>query len=315
VTATFESFRGVNASVPIPFADGSPDYEAFGEYLEWLASQGVSGITVNADTSEGAHLEWRERIALVRTARTALDETIPVVSGLVASHTAQAVELGTELRGAGADGLLVFSPPAFIGDPLPDELVLDYFEAVAAVGLPLVAFSLTPRLGGTVLSPSALRRLGAAGLIAAVKEASFDPVVYLTSRDAVRSIERPIAFLTGCDNFIYESIVLGADGCLLGFSSLAAAQTVRLLELVNEGRLGDAESLNQECIAPLAQAIFAPPMRDSRARIKYGLSLLGLMDSTTVRRPLLELDENERAKLRVTLDNAGLTTVSEAPSR
>jgi 4-hydroxy-tetrahydrodipicolinate synthase len=251
---------------------------------------------------------------VVESAREAVGDELGVVSGLIASHTGQAVELARELKQAGADGLLVFSPPAFTGDPLPEELVMRYFAALAEVGLPLVAFNLTPKLGGTVLSPSTLRRLADQELIAAVKEASFDPVAYISSRDAVRSASRPVAFLTGCDNFIYESLLLGADGCLLGFSSLAAAQTVHLVELVAAGQVDEAEAFDRGCTAPLAAAMFSPPLRDSRARIKYGLKLLGLIESASVRPPLLPLDAQQEHAMKAAMEASGLYISQEVSS-
>jgi 4-hydroxy-tetrahydrodipicolinate synthase len=306
---------GVNASVPLPLTDDfQPDYAQFRRYLDWLRRQGVAAITVNADTGEGAHLDRDERLAVVESARDTVGDELGIVSGLVASHTAQAVGLARELADAGADGLLVFSPPAFTGDPLPEELVVGYFAALAEVGLPLVAFNLTPRLGGTVLSPSTLGRLADEGLIAALKEASFDSPAYIASRDALRSADGSVAFLTGSDNFIYESLLLGADGCLLGFASLAAAETVRLAELVAARRFDEAETFDRHCIAPLAAAMFAPPMRDSRARIKYGLRLLGVIGSDGVRPPLLGLGAEGARAMREAMETSGLLAAHGAIS-
>jgi 4-hydroxy-tetrahydrodipicolinate synthase len=301
------SFNGVNASVPLPLADdGRPDLDAFRRYLAWLEPQGIVGVTVNADTGEGAQLDRDERLAVVEAARATLAADVAVVSGLIATHTAQAVSLARDLKGAGADALLVFSPPAFVGTPLPEELVLGYFGAVAEAGAPLVAFNLTRDLGGTVLSPATLRRLADEGFIAALKEASFDPIAYIASRDAIRSSSREVAFLTGCDNFIFESLVLGADGCLLGFCALAAEQTRELMGLVAAGRVDEAEELNRRAIAPLATAMFAPAMRDSRVRIKEGLRLLGVLERTDVRPPLLPLAEADGRAMAAAMTSAGM---------
>jgi 4-hydroxy-tetrahydrodipicolinate synthase len=301
------NFHGVNASVPLPFdGRGRPDYDMFRSYLEWLTPQGIVGVTVNADTGEGAQLTRDERLAVVETARHVLDDDLCVVSGLIAASSEQGGQLAKDLARAGADALLVFSPPAFIGQPLPSALVCGYFEAIAQAGVPLVAFNLTPDLGGAVLCPGTLRELADRGLIAALKEASFDPVTYIASRDAIRSSSTRPAFLTGCDNFIYESVVLGADGCLLGFCALAAEMTVRLCDLVASGRLEEAERLNREALSPLAQAMFARPMRDSRARIKAGLARLGIFDNEDVRPPLLPLGEEDRAAMLAAMDTAAL---------
>jgi 4-hydroxy-tetrahydrodipicolinate synthase len=59
--------------------------------------------------------------------------------------------------------------------------------------------------------------------------------------------------------------------------------------------------------------MFAPPMRDSRARIKYGLSLLGVMNEIAVRPPLRELDDGGRDAMRAAIARAGLLEEGAVP--
>jgi 4-hydroxy-tetrahydrodipicolinate synthase len=225
-------------------------------------------------------------------------DEVEVVSGLIAAYTAQATEMAEALRGAGADGLLVFSIPSFAGLPLPPEMVYRYYAAIGEVGLPMIAFNLTPSLGGVVLEPEAISRLCEVAPLAALKEASFDAVSYVRTRDALRFAAPDVAFLSGCDNFIYESFELGADGALLGYAGLAPALTREVLEAVRDGHHEEARRLARERLQPLAEAMFAQPMRNSRARIKYGLQLLGLIDEVAVRPPLIHLDQRERVAMR-----------------
>lgn len=298
---------GVIAATALPMThEFQPDYAALRRYAGWLLDQGVAGLAVNADTGEGAHLSRTERLAVVETVRDIADGRAAVISGLIASHTHEAARLAADLKSAGADGLLVFSIPAFVGDPLPPELVERYYAALAGAELPLIAFNLTPTLGGVLLGPATLIRLADAGLVAAVKEASFDAAAFVASRDAVRAAARPVAVLSGSDNIIYESLVLGADGCLLGFAGLAAALTCRLLALVRGGDLAGAEQLARTRVQPLAQVLFAPPLRNSRARIKEGLALLGVLDERAVRPPLPPLGPAERAEVAAAMKTAGL---------
>ena len=300
-------FDGVIASTALPMTTSfQPDHKALREYVTWLLGQGVIGLAVNADTGEGAHLSRPERLTVVETVRDAAGDHAAVVSGLIAGYTDEAVRLARDIKAAGADGLLVFPPPAFVGDPLPPELVCRYYASVAETGLPLIAFNLAPALGGVVLGPATLTRLCGAGLIAAVKEASFDAATYVASRDAVRAAARPVALLSGNDNFIYESFLLGADGCLLGYAGLAADLTCRVLAHVKGRNLAEGERLARDHLQPLAQVLFAPPMRNSRGRIKEGLALLGVIKETTVRPPLLPLDPAERAAVASAMKAAGL---------
>jgi dihydrodipicolinate synthase/N-acetylneuraminate lyase len=52
--------------------------------------------------------------------------------------------------------------------------------------------------------------------------------------------------------------------------------------------------------------LFGAPVRNSRARIKEGLRLLGIIDEVAVRPPLLGLDEDEKFALRMAMGRAGL---------
>lgn len=300
-------YAGVNASMALPMtASFEPDVDALRRYARWLADQGVIAVTVNADTGEGAHLTLEERLLVVETVKDELGDEVTVVSGLIATYTEQAVAIATGLREAGADALLVFGIPAFNGRPLPPELVVRYFAAVGEVGLPLIGFNLTPSLGGVVFEPDVIRRLTAVAELSALKEASFDAAAYVATRDALRSAAPDVAFLSGCDNFMHESFVLGADGALLGYAGLAAALTREVFEADNDGRFADADRLNRERMHPLAEVLFGAPVRNSRARIKEGLRLLGVIEEVAVRPPLLGLDDDERAALRTAMERAGL---------
>jgi dihydrodipicolinate synthase/N-acetylneuraminate lyase len=52
--------------------------------------------------------------------------------------------------------------------------------------------------------------------------------------------------------------------------------------------------------------IFAPPVTDYRARTKVALSLLGVIESISLRPPLLPLDEAECGRVQQALAKAGL---------
>jgi 4-hydroxy-tetrahydrodipicolinate synthase len=59
-------------------------------------------------------------------------------------------------------------------------------------------------------------------------------------------------------------------------------------------------------IQPLADVVFAPPVRNYRARTKEALVMLGVLDRATVRPPLLPVSDAERDQVRRALQRAGL---------
>lgn len=302
------NLRGIVPACVITFdADGRFDEAAYRRYLQWLLPQGPVALAINADTGEGPHLWPDER---ERVLRVAVDEAgdVPIVAGLSATFTAQAIEEAKRCEGAGAAGLLVFPIPAYQGTPLDPQVPVAYHEAIARnCGLPMIAFQLQPALGGVIFSEDTLQQIAAIDSVVALKEASFDARLYLATRRMIEKLKRPIDLLTGDDNFIYESFVLGAEGALIGFGTLATALQVEMYGLTRQGRWDEARAI-WERILPLEEAVYAQPVRDYRVRTKIALKHLGVIDSTYMRPPLLAPSESATDTIRDALVAADLLT-------
>jgi len=160
-------------------------------------------------------------------------------------------------------------------------------------------------LGGVLFTTEILHKLITIPAVTAIKEASFDAMRYLQVKAALESANRKITFLTGNDNFICESFILGAEGALLGFSTLGTREQVNMLEAIRSGDIATAMELGA-LLQPLADVIFAPPVTDYRARTKEALKMLGVLENTTVRPPLLPIAEAEHETIRSALKRANL---------
>ena len=300
------NLRGIIPACVTTFdAEGKFDEAAYRRYLQWLLPQGPVALAINADTGEGPHMWPDERD---RVLRVAVDEAgdIPVIAGLSAMFTAQAVDEGKRARDAGAQGLLMFPIPAYQGMPLDPAIPVAYHEAVAqGVGLPMIAFQLQPALGGVIFTEDTLRQIAAIENVVALKEASFDARLYLLTRRMIERLDRPIDLLTGDDNFIFESFVMGAEGALIGFGTLATDLQVEMVKLTQQNRWDDARAI-WERILPLEEVVYGSPVRDYRARTKVALKLLGVIDSTVMRPPLLPVGDEQTALIREALIGAGL---------
>ncbi len=297
--------RGIIPACVVTFdGEGRFDEGAYRRYLQWLLPQGPVALAINADTGEGPHLWPDEREQVLRVAVEEAGD-VPVIAGLSANFTAQAVEEGKRARDAGAQGLLMFPIPAYQGTPLDPGIPVAYHEAVAqGVGLPMIAFQLQPALGGVIFSEETLRRIAAIDNVVALKEASFDARLYLQTRRMIERLERPIDLLTGDDNFIFESFVMGAEGALIGFGTLATREQVEMVELTRQGRWDEARAI-WERILPLEEVVYGQPVRDYRARTKVALKLLGVIENTSMRPPLTAADDSTAA-VRDALVAAGL---------
>jgi 4-hydroxy-tetrahydrodipicolinate synthase len=298
--------RGIIPACIVTFdADGRFDEAAYRRYLRWLLPQGPVALAINADTGEGPHLWPDER---GRVLRVAVEEAgdVPVVAGLSAQFTAQAVDEANRAKDAGASALLVFPIPAYQGTPLDPAIPVAYHEAIArGCGLPMIAFQLQPALGGVIFSEETLARIAAIDSVVALKEASFDARLYLQTRRMIERLERPIDLLTGDDNFVFESFVMGAEGALIGFGTLATDLQVEMVRLTREERWLEARSI-WERILPLEEVVYGSPVRDYRARTKIALRELGVIESTVMRPPLQPVPDDIRGSIRDALAAADL---------
>jgi 4-hydroxy-tetrahydrodipicolinate synthase len=274
--------------------------------VQWLAEQGPVALAVNVDTGEGPHLTTDEKRQTLETVAEAVAGKCKVIGGIAGPSTALGVANARAAQAAGADALLVFPISAFLGQPLNPEVPYRYHAAIAeAADLPLILFQLQPALGGVLFTTEILHRLITIPSAVAIKEASFDAMRFLQVKATLESASRKITFLTGNDNFICESFILGAEGALLGFSTLGTREQVSMLKAVQRGDVNTAREIGN-CLQPLADVIFAPPITDYRARTKEALKMLGILENTTVRAPLLPIAESERVVIRRALQAAGL---------
>jgi 4-hydroxy-tetrahydrodipicolinate synthase len=305
--------HGILAATVTPFRDdGTVDEESLRSYLGWLAQQGVHAVVMHADSGEGHALTPAERETIIGIAAEEVGGRLPIIAGLIAQSTAEAVELGRIDRDAGADALMVFPPTSFLGSPLPPEVPVAYHAALAdEVGLPLVAFQLQSALGGVEYTPEALRQVLAIDAVVAIKESTFDAMKFRQTMRLVRSLDRRISYLSGNDNFIFESLALGADGCLIGNGTITCREQVEMYEAVRAGDLERGGKLAEQ-IEPLVDVVYAPPIRNYRARLKHVLVLEGVLPSDRVRPPLPPLPPDEAEAVRAAFLRAGGTVAGGA---
>lgn len=272
-------------------------YDDFELYIRWVISQGVAGVAVGVDTGEGPSLYREEKLNLVKIVRKVAPSSLTVVAGLQASNTLEAIKFSKELKEAGADALLVFPHPAFIGEP-NEDVIFEYHRAINdSVNIPLIIFNLQPTLGGVEYKPEVIKKLSKLKNVKAIKEASFDAKKFLEISRFIKMLPKKVQVLTGNDTFIYESLVLGAEGGLLGFSTIAIKEQVEMFKLVGEGRYAEAKEIWYQLL-PLVEVIFAPPVRNYRARLKEALHMMGIIRTAYVRPPLLPISQEEREKIR-----------------
>jgi 4-hydroxy-tetrahydrodipicolinate synthase len=299
--------KGIIPATVLPMTvDGQIDEPELRRYIRWIAGQGIRAVAVNVDTGEGPHLWHEERLRVLRVYKEELaGRGIPIVAGLGASFTAQAVRYARDYREAGADAFLVFPITAYLGRPLPAAVPVGYHRAIAdEVGLPMILFTLQPALGGTDFDDETLAQLLEIPQVVAIKEALFDAKRFREIVGLVRAASRPVTVLTGNDNFIWESYLLGAEGALLGACAVCTRTHVEVHAAAMRGDWAVARERGDR-IQKVVDAVFAAPVRDYRARSKEVLVMQGIITHAHMRPPLQPIGAEDRQRLKQALVDAG----------
>lgn len=302
------NLNGLIPATVLPMKPGGViDEDALRQYITWVAGQGPVALAINADTGEGPHLTHQEKCRVIEVVAEQSD--LPIIAGLAGPFQTQAVQQAKDYRSAGASALLVFPISAYLSQPLDPAIPVRYHQAISEVGLPMVAFQLQPMLGGVNFEPETLRQLIEIENVVAMKEASFDARRYL---DTFRMVEQTdkyrqgrFTYLSGNDNFILESFVLGCTGALIGFGAIMVAEQVAMIDAWRDGRISEARDLGRR-VQRLADVIFDAPVANYRVRLKEALCMLGVLEEASVREPLLPLNDAERRRVRDCLIEVGL---------
>ena len=279
-----------------PFhADGTVNYDAFGELCGFLVANGSDGIVVGGTTGESPTLADDERLRLVSTAVEAVGGTASVVAGTGTYSTAHSVHLTREADALGVDGFLVVTP--YYNKPPPAGIVA-HFAAVAEVTeRPILVYNIPQRVVINI-EPTTMSELAQIPNIRAVKQAT-------TDIDQARHIvEIGLELYAGNDDLILPFLEVGGIGGVCVFTHLVGE---RVQELIAAYREGDSQRAG-EIDASLRPLIDALGVTTNPIPVKTALELLG-HDVGPLRLPLVAATDDERDRIR-----AGLVSASLAPA-
>ena len=130
-----------------PFGDDDRiDFRLLANEARFLKQSGVTGMVVGGSMGEGAGLSEQEIAEAVRVVIEAVDGTLPVLAGLIADSSAEAVRLAKAARQAGACGLQV--PPPHFRPTADTPILAEYYRSITDGAELLWTSKPCPRIGG-----------------------------------------------------------------------------------------------------------------------------------------------------------------------
>jgi 1-pyrroline-4-hydroxy-2-carboxylate deaminase len=298
-----KDWAGIFPAITTAFqADLSIDYRAFVAQAQWMVKSGCQGIVALGSLGEAPALTREEKIEIVKNLRQSLDAKAPVIAGIAALSTAEAVWLAKDAQGAGADGLMVLPPQLYRSDWRETQAHLS--AIFNATSLSCMLYN-NPVAYGTDITPEQMVELRSRHEnFHAVKESSGDlrritSLRYLTGSS--------LAIFVGVDDVVVESVAAGAIGWVAGLVNAFPEESVRLFQLAKGGPSEELDSL-YAWLLPLLRLDTVPKF----------VQLIKLVQQecggppARVRPPRLELTATEREEV-IALTRRNLQAVSKFP--
>jgi 4-hydroxy-tetrahydrodipicolinate synthase len=287
------TLHGTFTALVTPFnTDGSVDYGALRELVNWQIASGVEGIVPVGTTGESPTLDMEEHLKVIEVTIEAAAKKVIIVAGTGANSTSEALELTREAKQLGADATLQVTP--YYNKPNAEGM-FRHFTAVADLGLPVVLYNVPGRAGKEIPLETVVR-LAANPMVIAIKEAAGNV-------DRVSAILNAceMTVLSGDDSLTLPMISVGASGVISVVSNVIPAEMSNMVRLARLNKFADARELHR-MYYPLFRDLF---LDTNPIPVKAALAMMGRI-LPTYRLPLCEPSDKIREQLHKTLSSLNL---------
>ena len=294
-------FEGIYTPVVTPYNDDfTCNREALEQTIEHLIGSGVHGLVVAGSTGEYYAQTEKERVWLMKECIDQVAGRVPVVVGTGAIRTEDSIRYAEAAKAAGADAILVTTPP--YAYPTGREIALHALAVDRAANLPVMLYNYPGRMS-VDMDEECLDRLGRSPNFCGIKESSGDVNrLHMLARDYPH-----IGLCCGMDDRALEFFAWGARSWVCAGSNFAPEAHIALYKACAlEGDFTKGRAI-MSAMLPLMRVL------EQGGKfvqcIKYGLTLRGI-DAGPPRKPLHPLNKDDKRALAEVIRTMN-TTVSQ----
>ena len=296
-------WKGVMPATLTQFnADLSIDHGMMAAHGQWLIEHGCTAIVAHGSLGEGATLTFDEKIALQKTYVAALPNT-PIIPGVAALSTQEAVAIAKAAQDNGCRGLMVLPPYLYSSDWW--EMKAHMAAVIAATDLPCIIYN-NPVAYKTDFTPAHIKELADEfPNVAAVKESSTDARRIAGIREICGA---RVALGVGVDDCALEGAAMGASFWITGVGGAFPTHNVKLWDLATSGRIEEAMPLYHWMLPMLRMDTDVKFVQ--LIKLQQTLATGGKLGNNRVRPPRLTLAGAELADATAIIEKALATAPS-----
>jgi 4-hydroxy-tetrahydrodipicolinate synthase len=305
---------GVIVATVLPFtAEGAIDWASYARLLDYCAMPDeITAVFVNGHAGEGATLAPAERTEVIVRTRRHIGSK-PLLSGIIAYSTSEAIGQARDAQQAGADCAVLFPLPGLgAGATATSRAPLAYVAALCdGIDIPVSIFQY-PLASGLGYATETLVEMARLPQVVAIKEGSDTMLAYEENWRQLKAARPDLAVLPSNFNWFLAQLAVGGDGILSGLASLTPHWLIDLWR-ASEARDLDAMRSASDRLYPIVRSIYgAHPLIDMHTRIKIGLKQLGVIANAAPRPPLMPVLPGSAREVERVIDRSGLARQTAA---
>lgn len=293
----FENIKGSIVAMVTPFhEDGSINFEALTNLLEWHIAEGTDAILTLGTTGEYPTMSHEEDASVVAHTIKVVNGRVPVIVGSGSNCTATQIEKSIEYQDMGADALLLIAP--YYNKANPEGMYHHFKDTADQVKIPCLLYNVPGRTGCSI-PVSVVERLAKHPNIVGIKEASGD--LSYVAKLAAHCVGPDFALYSGNDDVILPIMSLGGSGVISVFANVMPQMAHQIVEDYVSGNVAQATA-NQLKYLDLINNLF---IEVNPIPVKAAMNLMGLQ-AGPCRMPLYEMTAEHTAALRTSMEEVGL---------
>jgi len=275
--------------------DGEIDWPKLGELIDWHIGEGTSAIVPVGTTGESATVSVAEHCQIVQFTVENVAGRVPVIAGTGGNATAEAIELTTAAKKAGADACLLVTP--YYNKPTQEGLFRHYEAIAKAVDLPQVLYNVPGRTACDML-PETVARLAKIDLVIAIKEATGD----LERGQQIRDLcGDSFLIYSGDDATSCDLMLEGAQGTISVTANVAPKKLALMAQAATSGDAENARRIDAE-LQGLHKNLF---LESNPIPVKWALGEMGKIEPG-IRLPMTPFSDQFHGELREAMQQAGV---------
>ena len=288
------NLKGMGVAFITPFKeDDSVDYEALGRLVDYLIHNGADYLVVLGTTAETPTLTEDEKNAIIKLVVEKVNRRIPIVLGVGGNCTWAIVEKLKNDNFEGIDAILSVCP--YYNKPSQRGMI-EHFSAVAeASDLPVILYNIPSRTGVNMLPETVAFLAEKYPNIVALKQSS--PDMDLISELKLKC-PADFAIYSGDDSLTLPMLSLGVHGVISVASHIFGKELKSMIRNFKTGEVLASRNMHKT-LFPVFKKLFMAP---NPVPVKAALKHMGLIEDY-VRRPLVELDDAQKAELFAVIDD------------